>query len=411
MTRSLAQRIAVLTVATAIPLTSVAVANVAVPSLAVAQTADAMPNKYFSTPADDADQFLGEVKTFQTISMLRHTYHEAARNQKYDSWPASETINEIHWRSEHACFAAKARLALAILKAEGDLTARQLDLAKVGVDLIESEKAVPVLTAATAAAWELSTNAEATDEKREGKHARHMMFNEGLGELNRIVEILKDGGEPTEYDAFSIIDWGVDQKWVDKARETVHPGTDADKLKVYRAGDKLAVDGEALHDSATHNRTVLSARFGIFSGLENTPAPSASIPTSVASTPATATATVTKPAETTATATVTKPAETTATPTVTKPAETTATPTVTKPAETTATPTVTKPAETTTPADSKKVNVTPAGESTEKPSGKKETWFSKLFGPIMALAGFIGVIALFSPVKDAIRNAIHSFLR
>ncbi|MFV8382082.1 hypothetical protein [Corynebacterium hindlerae] len=403
MTRPLAQRIAVLTVATALPLTSVAVANVAVPSLAVAQTADAMPNKYFSTPADDADQYLGEVKTFQTISMLRHTYHEAARNQKYDSWPAPETINEIHWRSEHACFAAKARLALAILKAEGDVAARQLDLAKVGVDLVESEKAVPVLTTATAAAWELSTNAEATDEKREGKHARHTMFNEGLGELNRIVEILKDGSEPTEYDAFSIIDWGVDQKWVDKARETVQPGTEADKLKVYRAGDKLAVDGEALHNSAAHNRTVLSARFGNFSGLENPPAPTAPIPTSVASTPATTPTTVTKPA-------VTKPTETTTKPAVTKPAETT-TPVATITPVATTTPTATAPAETTTPADSKKIGVTPVGDSTEKPSGEKESWFSKLFGPIMALAGFFGVIALFSPVKDAIRNAIQSFFR
>ncbi|AKK04839.1 hypothetical protein CMUST_02475 [Corynebacterium mustelae] len=186
------------------------------------QTTDAMPHKYFYTPVADSTKYEGEVKSFLAVSQIRHLYHTAAYNQKYANYrgkSAEEAAHDavMHQRSEDNCYVAKARLSLAIMKYEGDVEARSLDLSKVGFDKAETEKAYTVLKRggkATEAARD-AARAAGADDKTIGLHNNRLrIFSDGENRLSGIIGELASGKATTEYDAFAVTDWEVKEDFV-----------------------------------------------------------------------------------------------------------------------------------------------------------------------------------------------------
>ncbi|APT91666.1 hypothetical protein CPHO_00565 [Corynebacterium phocae] len=227
---------------------------------AVGETNDAMPHGLYVQPSPEGEEFWKEFKTFQTISLARHTFHTAARKARYDLDAPDEyyrTLYDVHERSEYACYIAKARMGLALLKYEGNEAAQGIDTAKVGLDLAESEKAYPLLKEAESEAFKMALASDDSDPHRKAKNYRHQVFQEGSGKLNDYIQILKgeDKRALLEYDPYAVIDWGIPEGWFEKAVEVVDPTPEALALTVTKAdGDyvdlkKLVADSAANKES------------------------------------------------------------------------------------------------------------------------------------------------------------------
>lgn len=247
------------------------------PSIAYAQTSDAMPTNYFYTPAADADDYKAELQAFAYVAKLRHVYHTAAGDEKYDDYyNATTQMRNAHDRSQYGCYMAKARLSLAILKAEGNTEARALDLAKVGLDLAETKKALEVLAPAAAQAAQDAINAE-TD--RQTKSSRHGIFSNGVDRLKETVSAL-EAGEPTyEYDAFAIIDWGVTPRYVDATAKEHGIDSEVRNQVVVRNLAEGDIDVAAIQAKGAENLTYLTGLFGPIHTGPRTPAQPEPTPT------------------------------------------------------------------------------------------------------------------------------------
>ncbi|CAB0876858.1 hypothetical protein [Corynebacterium diphtheriae] len=145
MRRLLSPRFTVpLTLAVAISTASTTQVWIPIPyAIASEPTADAMVEGYYYKVAPDGEKYKNTISTFAHISKTRHMYHDASRKQHYDNFhdrTRKEQLMEIHHRSERACFIGKARVVLALMQAEGNTTARSLDISKVGIELDESSK-------------------------------------------------------------------------------------------------------------------------------------------------------------------------------------------------------------------------------------------------------------------------------
>ncbi|MDO4631875.1 MAG: hypothetical protein Q4A82_06295 [Corynebacterium sp.] len=266
--------------ATAVGATGISVVLPQIALVAQAQTNDAMPHKYYYEPAADADMYNNEVNTFLTVTRLRHVYHMAAADWKYDNYPGTQAINQAHWRSEQQCWMGKARLALALMKAEGNAEARTLDLTKVGVDKAETEKAQAILKP-EAQKWASAvfTYNENTPNRAE-KESRKKIFNEGSDALQYWLDDINASQPVFEFNAFQVIDWSVPQSYIDKQLNNADHGDLGEVVlnqKVLKAAyednyDNIKADAEAEGEA---NRVYLEEKLGPIVPKED-PAPSSS---------------------------------------------------------------------------------------------------------------------------------------
>lgn len=245
-------------------------------AVASAHTSDQMPMVYAVKKAADADAYLGEVTAFSQVASYRHAYHTATGNEKFDNYYTStQAQRDAHLWSEQACYAAKARLALATMKMEGNADARALDLSKVGIDLAETQKALPILKAAYEEARSTSWNIDSTDPLANTWKSRSKMFSEGAGRLEELVDEITAGTGVREVSAFTIVDWGVNEKYLQPVLEEHHvAGTDTMKLTVTHTTTEAGLPATATTDGAT-NLALLESWHGTFPlpAVEEAPAP------------------------------------------------------------------------------------------------------------------------------------------
>jgi|GEM_PF-6742813 hypothetical protein len=220
-----------------------------------------------------------ELQAFAYVAKLRHVYHTAAGDEKYDDYyNATTQMRNAHDRSQYGCYMATARLSLAILKAEGNTEARALDLAKVGLDLAETEEALEALAPAAAQAATDAINAE-TD--KQTKSSRHGIFSNGVDRLKKTVAALK-AGEPTyEYNAFAIIDWGVTPRYVEATAQQHGIDSEVRNQVVARNLAEGDIDVATIQAKGAENLTYLTGLFdpiqtGPRTPAEPEPAPSTS---------------------------------------------------------------------------------------------------------------------------------------
>ncbi|WJZ02325.1 hypothetical protein CFREI_05145 [Corynebacterium freiburgense] len=235
-----------------------------------AQNDDTVPDIYNIQKAPDADKYANEINTYLRVSKARHLYHTASSIQKYDDYVnATRDMRNAADYSEAACYAAKGRVALAILKAEGNEEARKIDISKVGFNPDTTDKATTILGTATEYARKkaFSSDADASD-----WNLRHKFFNEGYGRIKDINDLLKQGKtDPTEIDAFSIIDWTIRADFIAQAELKVEytlaslPG-----IKVYGPTTLEQLNVEAAKTAARETEKALEAEFG---PINTAPAP------------------------------------------------------------------------------------------------------------------------------------------
>lgn len=313
--RSLRRSTAAIALATA---AAVGVSLTPVPStlsfVAAAQSADTMPVNYYYVPAADAAAYEAEVKTFAAVTRLRHVYHQAAYDAKYENYyGATAAIRAAADRAEYNCFVGKARLSLALLKIEGNEAARALDLTRVGLDLDTTTAAIAVLEPATIAARDAAWNADSTDPDRAKKNSRHGIFQDGLGRLKSVKQAL-EAGEPTyEYDAFSVINWNTESRYVEAKLAEHHIPAEIAQQVVANIEPNDNVDTAAIAKAAAENRAYLAGLFGEFSSAPKPPVETSPAPTTppAESSPAPTTPAPTTPAEPSAPAETSAPKETT----------------------------------------------------------------------------------------------------
>ncbi|GAA4799495.1 hypothetical protein FRX94_01040 [Corynebacterium canis] len=237
-------------------------ANLNVLATAQAQSSDSIPDIYHIQKAPDAEDYSAELNTFLRISKARHLYHSASYDQKYENYfNAPQSVRDAADFSQDACYAAKSRVALAILKAEGNEEARKLDITKVGFDADVTAAAVKVLGAATEIARQ---KALSDDPDQQAWAKRHKFFDEGFGRLKDLnAAIIAGTPDAKEADAFSVVDWGVAQTFVKKA-ETDNGYTLASLtgISLYSPPLPSKFDPAAAKEVARQNEAALAEEFG-----------------------------------------------------------------------------------------------------------------------------------------------------
>ena len=254
-------------------------------------------------PAADGARYSNELKAYQLISKLRHSYHSASYDQKYDVYPAPAAIRTAADLSEWACYIAKARVALTILKMEGNQDARALDVSKVGIDSEVSAAALPILSQATQEAFAQAIKDDQSAEDKKLYQNRHKLFSDGKSRLETVVEEFANNTSPTgyEYDAFSVTDWGVAKQYLDATQREMHLDEDDLSVKVIDATQPQSITAQQAADNGNANRAIAAARFGDI----DTPTP----PTSATSEPSTTSAAPSTTSATSATSTTSATSE------------------------------------------------------------------------------------------------------
>lgn len=230
------------------------------PAIAIASepTIDAMVEGYYYKPAPDGDKYTNSISTFAYMSKTRHMYHSAARDQHYDAAKRTSELHEIHDRSERACFIGKARVVLALMQAEGHAEARSLDISKVGIDLEESRRALPLLAESLTTHRALyNKEKNSPDTKMIDKRAK--LSREGKSALEDIIKALESGSDPYEYDAFSVVNWGVSDEALHKVHHQHAMPAGMPKLEVFSASANTKVTPLEVKAMADKNRLNLAA--------------------------------------------------------------------------------------------------------------------------------------------------------
>lgn len=227
-----------------------------------ANNSDTIPDLYHIQKAPDAETYAAELNAYLRISKARHLLHTAASAQKYENYfSAPQSVRDAADYSEQACYAAKGRLALAILKAEGNETARSINISAVGFDANATATAAALLTAATA---EAAKHAFGDGPDSNEWSTRHKFFSEGADRTKELDAALRNGTpDPREADAYSVINWGVAQTYISGAETTVgYTMNSLAGVSVYNLVAPSAFDASAAKAVARQTEQALTAEFG-----------------------------------------------------------------------------------------------------------------------------------------------------
>ncbi|ALR34559.1 hypothetical protein [Corynebacterium pseudotuberculosis] len=261
--RILSLTISALATASVFTTSSLVVTSPLVTAVASAQTHDAMPGNYIIKKAEDGDQHLAELNSLVSVAKVRHLYHAASGEQKFEDYRnATDEMRRAHEESENACYMAKARVALAILKVEGDADARALDLGRVGIDLEESEKALPVLKEMKDKYLKLALGTDSTDPDKGKISNTDKIATNGLDGLERVIKKLKEGEETYEFDAYSILDWNVQERFIERVKSAHHMGEAEDQLTVSKLSDPENIKKDDILKTAQENKEMLLKKHG-----------------------------------------------------------------------------------------------------------------------------------------------------
>ncbi|AKN78073.1 membrane protein [Corynebacterium ulcerans] len=261
--RILSLTISALATASVFTASSLAATSPLVTAVASAQTHDAMPGNYMINKADDGSQYLPELNSLVSVAKVRHLYHAASGDQKFEDYKkATDEMRRAHEESENACYLAKARVALAILKVEGNQQAREIDISKVGVDLTESKNALTIVKAMEAKYRTLALNADAETPNRAQISNTHKIANNGADGLQRVISKLESGEETYEYSAYSILDWNVQDRFIEKIKGEHHLGDGENQLTPSKVTDPKGINKDETLKVARENQEKLLKKHG-----------------------------------------------------------------------------------------------------------------------------------------------------
>ncbi|APT91667.1 hypothetical protein CPHO_00570 [Corynebacterium phocae] len=200
--------------------------------------------------------FLPEFKKFEAVSFARELYKKAYDKDYYSpdsSWPYVRA-DDRELSGKYASL-AQARQALALLAYEGNAEAKELNLEKVAVDANTTVKAEEILSPAAADArsayWE--SNSPLTER-------RHEVFSNGLDALK--TWNAAGAGAALKDNPFSVINLGVDQKYVDQAKQELEVPAEAENLSVAVKESDGSIDDSKIGEVAAANKKALTNAFG-----------------------------------------------------------------------------------------------------------------------------------------------------
>lgn len=226
---------------------------------ASAQAPDNIPGEYQFFPAEDAAAYESELKTFEAIYVMRALYYQAAYQERTTYFSSSTQAQmQAMTRSYQASHMAKARLALAILRAEGNTEARALDINAVGFDPAMTAQAVQVLEAPT---WQLRDEVwryfdlEPTQSQ---KTTRFDIFVDGLYALQNVVA----GGTSYDFDPLVVINWQTHPDFVAHALSFTLPSQEVANMPIATLSPLGEVDTAAVTQAANQNRSYLATLYG-----------------------------------------------------------------------------------------------------------------------------------------------------
>lgn len=270
--RILSLTISALATASVFTASSLAATSPLVTAVASAQTHDAMPGNYMINKAEDGSQYLPELNSLVSVAKVRHLYHAASGDQKFEDYKnATDEMRRAHEESENACYLAKARVALAILKVEGNAEARALDLTRVGIELQESEKALPVLKKMEEKYRKEALFAESTNPDKSKISNTHKIATNGVDGLERVIKKLKAQKETYEFDTYSILNWNVQDRFIENIKSGHHMGEAEDQLVASKLDKPENIKKEEILKVAQENKAKLVALNGPLAEAEPKP--------------------------------------------------------------------------------------------------------------------------------------------
>lgn len=107
----------------------------------------------------------------------------------------------------------------------------------MGIDLEESEKALPVLKEMKDKYLKLALGTDSTDPDKGKISNTDKIATNGLDGLERVIKKLKEGEETYEFDAYSILDWNVQERFIERIKSAHHMGEAEDQLTVSKLSD------------------------------------------------------------------------------------------------------------------------------------------------------------------------------
>ncbi|EKX90266.1 hypothetical protein HMPREF9997_01481 [Corynebacterium durum F0235] len=219
-------------------------------------------DEFFITPAPDVQKYYKELNITYAVYKVRESFALAATGQLNGAAKGGdvEPMKLAEAKSSDAASWAKARFMLSLLRAEGNSAARELDLNKVGVDKAETEKAAKVLDEGHADVRERTMNPVGVEGQRTNKGARLQKNDEALTFLKNVRDQLGKGDQQSlEYDAQSVINWGVAQHFVHHTQRELKLPREYQRLEVVNAAGAKSVERTAAVDNGNANRKVLDS--------------------------------------------------------------------------------------------------------------------------------------------------------
>ena len=229
---------------------------------AAAQAPKVWTDEFFITPAPDVQKYYKELNITYAVYKVRESFALAATGQLNGAAKGGdvEPMKLAEAKSSDAASWAKARFMLSLLRAEGNSAARELDLNKVGVDKAETEKAAKVLDEGHADVREHTLNPVGVEGQRTNKGARLQKNDEALTFLKSVRDQLGKGDQQSlEYDAQSVINWGVAQHFVHHTQRELKLPREYQRLEVVNAAGAKSVERTAAVDNGNANRKVLDS--------------------------------------------------------------------------------------------------------------------------------------------------------
>lgn len=224
--------------------------------------------KPYFHPAPDAAEYYPELNSLMRIFKLREIYFFAARDPFYSRKLNNPRRTRIYEQSRAELDIAKVRVALAIMKAEGNQAARALSLEKVGTDPAESKRARDVLSDGHWEAFVLAEEVLHIDPYGWAKYSRFALFREAWEYFKDAQENIGQGA--ADHDPYAVIDWGVESRFLKKARVANVMRPEDYRIRVVKATSPYSVDAQQVKTSAQANRRIIAS----LPGLDLNPYPS-----------------------------------------------------------------------------------------------------------------------------------------
>ncbi|APT93492.1 hypothetical protein CPHO_11995 [Corynebacterium phocae] len=210
-------------------------------------------SRIYINPSDTAQAWGSEFRKFQMVALARETYDRGFSAKAWEVDNRDPDFQRDIAQSNRQTEIAFAREAIALLQYEGNPEAQAIETTKIGHDLLASKLALDLMNTERKSSQSLAESAADDDPQKAAKQRRDFIFNYGSSRLEKEIALLENGDSNPQEVPFGVIDWGLEEKYLDAAAEKMNTPEPALGLYVTGADAANKVDVEQLKKDATYN--------------------------------------------------------------------------------------------------------------------------------------------------------------